>query len=96
MREFIHKSKLKMYKTSQLLLVVGALGLVSPALAQWNPRQNSMAAIVNLLRHQNTACHNDQEESGTCLSEAECSRRAGIHIGTCANGYGSCCSFKVS
>ena len=70
------------------------LGLVSLAEAQRSGP--SMAALVNLLRFQNTACHNDQDESGTCLSDNECSRRAGINIGTCANGYGSCCSFKVS
>lgn len=85
-----------MYKASLLVLVaVGALAFVGPALGQ-GFRPVSVAGMMNLLRYQNTACHNDQDESGTCLADAECSRRAGISIGTCANGYGSCCSFKVS
>jgi hypothetical protein len=77
-----------------LLLTLGLLlALASSARAQRSGP--SMAALVNLLRFQNTACHSDQEESGTCLSDNECSRRSGISIGSCANGYGSCCSFKV-
>lgn len=79
------------------LLSIGALALVAqPSKAQGPFRGPSMAGIVNLIRYQNTACHNDQEESGTCLAEAECYRRSGINIGSCANNYGSCCSFKVS
>lgn len=73
-----------------------ALACLAGQAAAQGIRPPSMAGIVNLLRFQNTACHNDQDESGTCLAEAECSRRAGISIGTCANGWGACCSFKVS
>lgn len=87
----------RMQKTSSLLLVAASLlaFLASPTFGQ-NFRPPSMAGIVSLLRFQNTACHSDQDESGTCLADAECSRRAGISIGTCANNYGTCCSFKVS
>lgn len=85
--------------TRNLVYLVAAFGLclvVASRGAQAQRPGPSMAALVNLLRFQNTACHSDQEESGTCLSDNECARRAGISIGTCANGYGSCCSFKVS
>lgn len=80
--------------TYLMLLAVGVLAMLSSPVA--GQRTNSVAGIINLLRAQNTACHNDQDESGTCLSDPECTRRAGINIGTCANGYGACCSFKVS
>lgn len=80
---------------STAALIVLSTCLIGQTSAQ-GIRPPSMAGIVNLLRFQNTACHNDQDESGTCLAEAECSRRAGISIGTCANGWGACCSFKVS
>lgn len=80
-----------------MLLALGLLALTLATKGATAQRTGpSMAALVNLLRFQNTACHSDQEESGTCLSDAECSRRSGINIGTCAHGYGSCCSFKVS
>ena len=83
---------------SSLLVGLFLAGLVALNAVEISAQRTgpSMAALVNLLRFQNTACHNDQDESGTCLSDNECARRAGINIGTCANGYGSCCSFKVS
>lgn len=79
-----------------VLATVFALAMMANQARGQGFRPPSMAGIVSLIRFQNTACHNDQEESGTCLAEAECNRRAGINIGACANGYGSCCSFKVS
>lgn len=72
-----------------------AIMAARPAEAQ-GFRPTSMAGIVSLIRFQNTACHNENDESGTCLADAECTRRAGLSIGTCANSYGTCCSFKVS
>ena len=85
-----------MARASVLLVALGLIGLLGASSVSSQRTGPSMAALVNLLRFQNTACHSDQEESGTCLSDNECARRAGINIGTCANGYGSCCSFKVS
>lgn len=78
------------------IIAIGALAIVAQPARGQNFRPPSMAGIVNLIRFQNTACHNENDESGTCLAEAECTRRAGIYIGNCANGYGACCSFKVS
>lgn len=48
------------------------------------------------MRFQNTACNGDNGDSGTCLADAECTRRAGTSIGPCANGFGACCSFKFT
>lgn len=59
-------------------------------------RVPSVIGLANIVRYQNTACANQEGESGTCLADAECTRRVGTSIGTCAHGYGSCCSFKVS
>lgn len=70
--------------------------LVAAQQASGQQRPASLGGIINLLRNQNTACHNDDGESGTCLADAECTRRSGQSIGTCANGYGSCCSFKFT
>lgn len=78
---------------SSSLLVLLALAVASSQ-AQFRPP--SIIGITHIVRYQNTACSNADQESGTCLADAECSRRAGTNIGTCANGYGTCCSFKVS
>lgn len=67
---------------------------VTSSYAQYRP--SSVIGLTYIVRYQNTACSNSDQESGTCLADAECNRRAGTNIGTCANGYGTCCSFKVS
>lgn len=88
-----------MYNRSSfiVILALGALAIVAqPARGQSVFRPPSMTGIFTMIRAQNTACSNDAGDSGTCLAEAECTRRSGLHIGTCANGYGTCCSFKVS
>lgn len=76
--------------TSTLLVLL--LIAVTSSYAQYRP---SVLGIGYIVRYQNTACHNNEGESGTCLADAECSRRAGTNIAPCANGYGTCCSFKV-
>lgn len=51
---------------------------------------------ATMMRFQNTACRGDNSESGTCLSAGDCERKGGTNSGSCANGAGACCSFKVS
>lgn len=77
------------------LLAVGALALL--ALAQPAEAQRpSLPALLAIVRFQNTACMGEQQDSGTCLADSECTRRAGQSVGPCANGFATCCSFKVS
>ncbi|XP_015792768.1 uncharacterized protein LOC107369318 [Tetranychus urticae] len=59
-------------------------------------RPNSLPGLISIVRFQNTACNGENGDSGTCLAEAECNRRAGTSIGSCANNFGSCCSFKFT
>jgi len=59
-------------------------------------RPPSLPGILSIVRFQNTACNGDNGDSGTCLADAECARRAGTGIGPCANGFGTCCSFKFT
>lgn len=74
------------------ILLVLLASAVTSSVAQYRP---SVLGLTYIVRYQNTACSNSDQESGTCLADAECSRRAGTNIGSCANGYGTCCSFKV-
>lgn len=87
-------TKLSIIVLSVLVAALAILSNCQVSVAQYRPA--TMAGIVNILRWQNTACASESGESGTCLADAECNRRAGINIGACANGYGACCSFKVS
>ena len=51
---------------------------------------------AQMVRHANTQCRTDTGETGTCLTSNECDRRQGTGNGACANGAGTCCSFRVS
>lgn len=82
-----------MNKSITSTILVLFLVAVTSSYAQYRP---SVLGITYIVRYQNTACSNPDQESGTCLADPECTRRAGTNIGSCANGYGTCCSFKVS
>lgn len=93
-QQVISKQTIKMFRSyASTLFLLFAIAVTS-SYAQFRPP--SLIGITHIVRYQNTACSNADQESGTCLADAECSRRAGTNIGTCANGYGTCCSFKVS
>lgn len=81
---------------NQSITRIALLFLMVAVASSQAQRVPSVLGITYIVRYQNTACSNNDQESGTCLADAECSRRAGTNIGTCANGYGTCCSFKVS
>lgn len=90
----MHCIKATQLITSLFFVVLVVLLKVSDA--QFSVGRPTLPALLAIVRFQNTACQNEHQDAGTCLAEAECSRRAGQSIGTCANGFASCCSFKVS
>lgn len=84
-----------MFKASSVLV---ALCLIAGASAQsffGRPSIFNFQA-AQMVRFSNTACKGESGESGTCLTDNECTRRGGSNSGSCANGAGACCSFKVS
>ena len=50
-----------------------------------------------MVRFKNNACTGSDASSsnGTCYSSEECSIRGGSSVGSCAGGYGVCCSCKL-
>ena len=54
--------------------------------------------IFSVVRFPNTACigTDTNQSNGTCYTSEECSRRGGSAAGSCAGGYGVCCSCKLS
>ncbi len=43
-------------------------------------------------RFPNSECVGSGTKNGTCFTTAECTAKGGANIGTCANGFGICCS----
>lgn len=83
-----------MYKPIVGLLTL--LALSQHVQAQFSAGRPSLPALLAMVRFMNTPCQGEQQDSGTCLSDPECGRRAGQSVGPCANGFATCCSFKVS
>lgn len=88
-----------MNKFNQLVISLFALlACAHLAAAQFggSGRPLTLPALLTIVRFQNTACQGEQQDSGTCLADQECTRRGGQSVGPCASGYATCCSFKVS
>ena len=61
--------------------------------------QNSLKSTLNPdpCRFPNDPCPgNGNGKNGTCYTADECASRNGVSSGSCAQGYGVCCTFSVS
>jgi len=77
-----------------LFFFLALIVLFSPLQAQIRPI--SIPGMLNIFRFQNTACTGDSGESGTCKTQEQCTSERGTEVGSCANGFGRCCSFKFT
>ena len=50
--------------------------------------------IFSIVRFPNNPCQGT-DSNGTCYSAEECSHRGGSSVGSCASGYGVCCTCKL-
>jgi len=56
-------------------------------------REGKFLSMFNIVRFPNDACDAGGSRNGTCYTKEECSNKGGTEDGSCANGYGVCCSF---
>ncbi|XP_059081957.1 uncharacterized protein LOC131879615 [Tigriopus californicus] len=59
-------------------------------------RSTTCRWIFNVIRFANDPCAGTGNRNGTCYTEVECFNRKGVPAGTCASGYGVCCTFSAS
>jgi len=52
--------------------------------------------IFNVVRFQNEVCDGSNRQQGTCFTTDECEKAGGEASGSCAEGYGVCCTFSVN
>merc|ERR1719510_2137715 len=57
-------------------------------------RDGKLLSLFNVVTFPNDAC-DAGSKNGTCYTTEECSKKGGTNDGSCASGYGVCCSFKV-
>ena len=55
----------------------------------------SVLNIFQVVRFPNEACNTTANDQGVCYTEAECQARDGTSSGSCASGFGVCCSCKT-
>ena len=57
-------------------------------------KKGKILNFFTVVRFPNSVCAGDTL-NGTCYSAEECSSRGGVQSGTCAGGYGVCCTCKL-
>jgi len=55
-------------------------------------RDGKLLSLFNIVTFPNDPCEADTK-NGTCYTAEECSQKAGTNDGSCASGYGVCCTF---
>merc|ERR1719412_3445269 len=57
--------------------------------------QKKLISTFQIVRFPNDACVGSNSRNGTCYTSAECSDKGGTSSGSCADGFGVCCTFLI-
>merc|ERR1719361_2939021 len=52
--------------------------------------------IFNVVKFKNEVCEGSNNQQGTCFTTDECETNGGEASGSCAEGYGVCCTFSIN
>jgi len=61
-----------------------------------NNRKDKLLNVFNIVRFPNDGCNTTESSYGVCYTASECSSLGGNSRGTCASGFGVCCSFSMT
>merc|ERR1712110_805522 len=59
-------------------------------------RDEKLISTFQIVRFPNDVCIGSNSRNGTCYTSAECSDKDGTSSGSCADGFGVCCTFVIS
>lgn len=59
-------------------------------------RDQKLISTFQVVRFPNDACTGTNSRNGTCYTSAECSDKGGSSSGSCADGFGVCCTFLIN
>jgi len=76
------------------LVSIVLLGLFSSTLAEEPKKRN--IGIFNVVKFANDPCEASNSKNGTCYTAEECEDKGGTSSGSCAEGYGVCCTFTLN
>jgi len=61
-----------------------------------NDRSEKLISTFQIVRFPNDVCVGSNSRNGTCYTSAECSDKDGTSSGSCADGFGVCCTFVIT
>lgn len=85
-------------RNMRLFLISGALFFLYQGTLAENPvknRDGKLLSVFNVVTFPNDPCEADTK-NGTCYTAEECSQKGGTNDGSCASGYGVCCTFALN
>merc|ERR1719415_408248 len=59
-------------------------------------RNEKLISTFQIVRFPNDVCVGTNSRNGTCYTSAECSDKGGTSSGSCADGFGVCCTFLLT
>jgi len=59
-------------------------------------RAEKLISTFQIVRFPNDVCVGSNSRNGTCYTSAECSDKGGTSSGSCADGFGVCCTFIIT
>jgi len=72
--------------------IILLLALTQECLTQ----EGKSISIFNVVKFPNDACQGSGSQNGTCYTAEECSSIGGTNAGSCAEGYGVCCTVSLT
>merc|ERR1711983_295022 len=58
-------------------------------------REEKLISTFQIVRFPNDPCVGSNARNGTCYTSQECSDKSGTSAGSCADGFGVCCTFII-
>merc|ERR1711936_356651 len=80
-------------------IMVGLFLIVPLVFASENEqleRNEKLISTFQIVRFPNEVCVGSSSRNGTCYTSAECSDKGGTSSGSCADGFGVCCTFTIA
>ena len=57
-------------------------------------RASKLISVFNIVKFPNDACNTTLGLAGVCYTATECASLGGSSSGSCASGFGVCCTFR--
>merc|ERR1712117_867673 len=61
-----------------------------------NERAEKALNVFSVVKFPNDVCTGQNGLNGTCYTTEECAAKGGAASGTCASGFGVCCTFSLT